>query len=563
MGCVCLCVGNTHTQIVGVWHIQTVGSMDEVVAPRQEDEGMGRYGEDDGRMGDVDAPERRGSGAGSIGGASVGGSVGGYGDGAGGDRYGDSRGADGEDVDASSGKGRGIDERDGIDEGGIGGNEKLIGSVDESLKPGPFGANSSSYTHRGGGGLDDEELVTERMEIGNDDASFLLGTGGRTKKKLSRVSECELRITHRGDATILELCGVPVAVERARTYAGFVMQQRIGPVVLPSDADQREDMVILDIPTECIGYVTGHKGQGLRAVEEDFATLMFFTDVDQTVAREERERKRLRERERMREGKGERDEARGEDKDDDLDRERESEKLVIFSPSQKARQGAVLKIMSAIEQKKPGHFTAHLETTINDEDEQFDVDVVPIKEEDYSYALGKGGATRRKLARASGALIEYIGRFAFIGGLRAQRLRGRDYLTWLCGQRGQNFNASLGAFTGGTGFNAVSAPSTTGATFKSETEDLRDEDATRSREDRADTDNALDANENDPARNKTAGGIVGASEANFNPYPSERDDLTTMQVPNECVAYVTGQKGRGLRSIEEVTGTFMFLFGTR
>ena len=60
---------------------------------------------------------------------------------------------------------------------------------------------------------------------------------------------------------------------------------------------------------------------------------------------------------------------------------------------------------------------------------------MPVEDDDYSYALGKGGATRKKLARASGAILEYIGKFAFIAGDRKERERGRQYLKWLCSQR--------------------------------------------------------------------------------------------------------------------------------
>ena len=42
---------------------------------------------------------------------------------------------------------------------------------------------------------------------------------------------------------------------------------------------------------------------------------------------------------------------------------------------------------------------------------------------------------------------------------------------------------------------------------------------------------------------------------------SNRDDLSVVRVPADCVAYVTGKSGRVLRSVEEEFGTLMF-FGT-
>ena len=41
-----------------------------------------------------------------------------------------------------------------------------------------------------------------------------------------------------------------------------------------------------------------------------------------------------------------------------------------------------------------------------------------MDESELSYALGKDGTTRRKLARASGCIMEYVGQVAFICGVR-------------------------------------------------------------------------------------------------------------------------------------------------
>eukprot|EP00966_Prymnesium_polylepis_P033688 782911-Prymnesium_polylepis.1 len=45
------------------------------------------------------------------------------------------------------------------------------------------------------------------------------------------------------------------------------------------------------------------------------------------------------------------------------------------------------------------------------------------------------GTTRRKLARASGAIMEYVGQIAFICGSFEERTRARTYLKWLLKQR--------------------------------------------------------------------------------------------------------------------------------
>ena len=49
--------------------------------------------------------------------------------------------------------------------------------------------------------------------------------------------------------------------------------------------------------------------------------------------------------------------------------------------------------------------------------------------------LSRQGSTRKKLAAASGALLEYVGRAAVMAGTRAERSLCWDYLTWLLKQR--------------------------------------------------------------------------------------------------------------------------------
>ena len=48
---------------------------------------------------------------------------------------------------------------------------------------------------------------------------------------------------------------------------------------------------------------------------------------------------------------------------------------------------------------------------------------------------GQRGSTRKKLARASGAILEYVGRIAFVAGTLPERMRAKQYLQWLCMQR--------------------------------------------------------------------------------------------------------------------------------
>lgn len=53
--------------------------------------------------------------------------------------------------------------------------------------------------------------------------------------------------------------------------------------------------------------------------------------------------------------------------------------------------------------------------------QDWSIDTIPLSNDDFSYALGAQGSTRRKLAKASGSVLEYVGMLACIAGTRAPR----------------------------------------------------------------------------------------------------------------------------------------------
>merc|ERR1719247_247413 len=58
-----------------------------------------------------------------------------------------------------------------------------------------------------------------------------------------------------------------------------------------------------------------------------------------------------------------------------------------------------------------------------------------MTDEEVSFALGQGGSTRKKIAKASGCVLEYVGNFAYMAGSLAERRRCGEYLSWLLMQR--------------------------------------------------------------------------------------------------------------------------------
>jgi len=239
-----------------------------------------------------------------------------------------------------------------------------------------------------------QPLNREKIRFDDADTAFILGRGGKTKHKIARVSGAKLELHERSN--VVEICGSEDECRKARKYIMLVQAQRVGPVHVDATHDDG-DLTVIDVPSSCVGFVTGTQGNFLRACEEEWGTLMFFCDY------------------------------RGPNIDG-----KAVERLAIFGLPV-GRSGAELKVMAAIETKLPGYFTNGLgDTTCS---EEWGMDTLPLSSEDLSFALGKEGATRKKLARSSGCILEYVGQVAYMVGERAERQRARDYITWLLQQR--------------------------------------------------------------------------------------------------------------------------------
>merc|ERR1719343_1963854 len=109
------------------------------------------------------------------------------------------------------------------------------------------------------------------------------------------------------------------------------------------------------------------------------------------------------------------------------------EQLAIFGDT-RPRRGAELKVMSSVEEKAPGHFTRGVREKISDE-KGFGTDRIVFKDDELSYALGKQGTTRKKLALASGCILQYVGHVCFMAGTKKERRRCKEFIEWLLAQR--------------------------------------------------------------------------------------------------------------------------------
>mmetsp|Transcript_4407 Transcript_4407/g.7593 ORF Transcript_4407/g.7593 Transcript_4407/m.7593 type:complete len:771 (-) Transcript_4407:203-2515(-) len=249
----------------------------------------------------------------------------------------------------------------------------------------------------------------ESWRVSKEEAAFILGKGGQTKAKLATVSGAQLDLTEikgRGaepGSHKLDISGTTEQRERATKYVGFVTAQRLGPVSIDEPAEH-DDLTILDVPADAVSFIMGKQRSFLRIVEEEWGTLLFFLEVDPKNPLQYADPARV-------------------------------ERLAIFGPV-RARRGAELKVLAAIAMKHSGHYAGF--TDVGDtcsEEVGFATDTLVIQDEDFSYALGKNGSTRKKLAQASHCIVEYVGHVAYFSGTKQERSRAREYFCWLLQQR--------------------------------------------------------------------------------------------------------------------------------
>eukprot|EP00413_Alexandrium_margalefii_P006676 CAMPEP_0204523814 /NCGR_PEP_ID=MMETSP0661-20131031/7047_1 /ASSEMBLY_ACC=CAM_ASM_000606 /TAXON_ID=109239 /ORGANISM="Alexandrium margalefi, Strain AMGDE01CS-322" /LENGTH=218 /DNA_ID=CAMNT_0051529537 /DNA_START=52 /DNA_END=704 /DNA_ORIENTATION=+ len=179
-------------------------------------------------------------------------------------------------------------------------------------------SRSPSREEGGGRQKKPDDYGVDTIKITDDDAAFILGKGGKTKEKIARVAEAEIELFERD--LILEFRGSKLQRRRAKKYAEGVMAQRTGPVTITEDYDD-DDLTMLQVPQEAVGFVTGRAGNFLRTIEEEWSTLMFFCEVGSKSG----------------------------------GRNKDYEKLALFG-SVRGRRGAELKVLSAVETKVPGYY---------------------------------------------------------------------------------------------------------------------------------------------------------------------------------------------------------------
>eukprot|EP00927_Polykrikos_kofoidii_P077678 TRINITY_DN74595_c0_g1_i1.p1 TRINITY_DN74595_c0_g1~~TRINITY_DN74595_c0_g1_i1.p1 ORF type:complete len:622 (-),score=112.27 TRINITY_DN74595_c0_g1_i1:104-1969(-) len=275
---------------------------------------------------------------------------------------------------------------------------KVLSAVDTKV-PGHFNSIKEAVVSRDKGKDETRTWGTDTMVFQDDEISYALGKQGGTRKKLERSSEAVVQYV----GQVCFFSGTRAERKRAREYMKWLFDQLEGPVYVDGWED-RDDCTVVNIPADCIGYITGARRATLGSMEDEWGVLMFFMNK-----RDERGGK-----------------AAG-------GRDGRSEMLAIFGPL-RGRCGAEMMIMSGVETKSPGTFTRGLREKTSSK-KGFDSDRMIFRDDELSYALGKEGTTRKKLQRASGGILQYVGHVAFMAGTLIERKRMRQFIEWLLQQR--------------------------------------------------------------------------------------------------------------------------------
>eukprot|EP00929_Paragymnodinium_shiwhaense_P057260 TRINITY_DN28656_c0_g1_i1.p1 TRINITY_DN28656_c0_g1~~TRINITY_DN28656_c0_g1_i1.p1 ORF type:complete len:763 (-),score=121.89 TRINITY_DN28656_c0_g1_i1:45-2333(-) len=238
---------------------------------------------------------------------------------------------------------------------------------------------------------DDGEWGTEVRECDNSELAYIIGKGAGTRKKLMYASGCVVCAI----GMLLYISGTKEQRQRANEYIGWLLQGiggREGGLVNVDieGSEERDDLTLVAVPEATAGYVTGSKRSTLNELENKWGVMVFpvqekFNEDCQTYG--------------------------------------------IFG-SIRGRTAVELTVKGLVEHRNPGYFADKLAPRESGLD-VFDVDYIELDDKSIAYVCGQKHLTLKKLARASGALMEMIGGLCAIAGEKDQRSRCRDFVHWL------------------------------------------------------------------------------------------------------------------------------------
>eukprot|EP00468_Gymnochlora_sp_CCMP2014_P007747 CAMPEP_0167746224 /NCGR_PEP_ID=MMETSP0110_2-20121227/3593_1 /TAXON_ID=629695 /ORGANISM="Gymnochlora sp., Strain CCMP2014" /LENGTH=537 /DNA_ID=CAMNT_0007630963 /DNA_START=174 /DNA_END=1783 /DNA_ORIENTATION=- len=255
------------------------------------------------------------------------------------------------------------------------------------------------------GKWDESNIEQITIEPG-ESAPYLYGREGTTLRKIAFASQCDILMAEEGK----DICiaGEPENRDAAKHYIKALSMQREGKIRYNrQEVENRNDVTIMEIEDRHKGFIVGARGRTLRGVEAAAKSLMFFAQIDNEP----------------------------------------SNNLFILSTNHLRRRAAELMILSMIDSKHGvlGQAERPIVQVIREEEDKkqehcilnlrvlkrlngdtdppgFEIDYMHLPPNCVQYLMGAGGSTKRKVAFASGCVLEFFRRSAFIFGAK----HGRD-----------------------------------------------------------------------------------------------------------------------------------------
>ena len=119
---------------------------------------------------------------------------------------------------------------------------------------------------------------SDLLELQTQDAVHLVADSKTHQRKIANASGATLAIKMEADRRLLTLEGTEMERARARDYIRIVLKQRTGKIELDLTR-MRNDLSVISLPRQCVGYITGKQRFHLNRHEEEWNVLMFFPKV--------------------------------------------------------------------------------------------------------------------------------------------------------------------------------------------------------------------------------------------------------------------------------------------
>merc|ERR1719444_742543 len=147
---------------------------------------------------------------------------------------------------------------------------KVLSAV-ETKVPGFYDRIRDEVVNRDRGKDETGTWGTDTMTFQDDELSYALGKQGSTRKKLERSSGAVVQYV--GHVALFS--GTRSERRAVKEYMKWLFEQLEGPVYVDGWED-RDDCTVVDVPGECVGYITGARRATLSTMEAEWGVLMFF-----------------------------------------------------------------------------------------------------------------------------------------------------------------------------------------------------------------------------------------------------------------------------------------------